>query len=174
MKNQGLTLLEVLISLAILALASSLVMISISSVKVSNDWPKIGRFVEQAIQQSFYQQTPLRIVCEGSMLQLQNHQATELYDTPERHRENRQWLPIGSPLKISTELCLYHSQSAKCQPCPTHTQGNNQFQLLFNDGLAQDSYQLRERPSTIAEHKESATGLLIHSHGIIEELPLRP
>ncbi|WP_299768743.1 prepilin-type N-terminal cleavage/methylation domain-containing protein [uncultured Pseudoteredinibacter sp.] len=174
MRNQGLSLLEVLITLAILALASSLVILNFGNKQHGNDWQSISRFIEHSIQQSFYLQDQLRISCSGAHLRVQKYQYAVVATSPERSNTNGRWVDTDSQLKINKDICLYLSPLDDCKPCSSEpsSHGNGaKFQMFFTGGLALDSYQLRERAASIPEVENNNPGLLIHSHGQIEELP---
>jgi len=173
MRNQGLSLLEVLITLATLALASSLIILNFGGKQHGNDWPNISRFIEHTLQQSFYLQDQLRISCSDTHLRVQKYQQAVAADSPERSNTSGQWIDTDSHLKINKDICLYLSPLDDCKPCssePSSHGNGTKFEMFFTEGLALDSYQLREGTASMPE-VESKPGLLIHSHGQIEELP---
>ncbi len=170
----GLSLLEVMIVLAILALASSVILFRYSSNPSDRQWLQLEQLLQTSRDQSFYQQSILRLSCSASSLQQQRFQPSDLRHIPGQGKRNGHWLDTDLSIELKSSVCLYKSAGQGCIPCPLSDSESNsrekRFAIIFSDGLAIQSYQLL----AVNEEEESNTtpfssrGLHIFAHGPIK------
>lgn len=169
----GMSLLEVMVVLTILALASSVILFRYSPNPSDQQWLQLEQLLQTSRDQSFYQQSTLRLSCNSHGLQQQRLQPSDLRHIPGHGKRNAHWVDTDFSLELESKVCLYKSAGSDCIPCPYSDTGLNStakhFEIIFSDGLATQSYKLlglRDDDSNAAPIDNR--GLDIYAHGMIK------
>lgn len=166
----GMSLLEVMLVLSILALASSLMIFRYSPNTSNQQWLKLEQLLHSSRDQSFYQQDTIRLSCDSKGIQQQRLKDSGPSAVPGHGASSWQWQNTGKQLKLNSTVCLFGSAYNRCTPCPI-SDSSNRFEIVFRDGLANESLLLLDASNRDTQSSiQAKEGLRIYAHGHIELL----
>lgn len=140
--TKGFSLLEIMLVLAILGLASGIVLYTYTPGKLKQQTSSVTNLLFKTRDQSFYQQATLRLVCDKNSLQQQLYSPSITALPPSFGQPPGQWQNTELALKLESTLCLQKTTQDNCTPCPGEMNAGNNFAINFSDGLAAQTYRL--------------------------------
>ncbi|GAA6152621.1 type II secretion system protein [Pseudoteredinibacter isoporae] len=169
------SLLEMMLVLTILAMASSLVIYRYSPNTSQQQWLQLEKLLQSSRDQSFYRQTRIRLSCTQSGIQQQRSSRSGIRVIPGQGHNHEQWQDTEQRLQLTSTVCLYEAQESRCIPCPgSESQSkiaSSDFNITFSDGLADDSVLLTDAKNDEEGFTaQTGDGLKVYAHGHIEAL----
>lgn len=151
---QGFSLLELMIVLAILSLASALALFSYTPKQFNKQISKVQSLILETRDKSFYQQSTLRLICNGDSLQQQRYKVSENAIPVIFGQPSGSWLNTDTAFELEYSVCLEQAATSTCSPCPnsspSQAEPKDGFSIKFSDGLAAQSYSLEFSNKTLA------------------------